>query len=150
MLTEILLGTALMFVTMSIGALGAWGLEVAMDRAHYWLIREPHRPKLFAVVLGATLGSLLIITTAVWTWALTFYALGIFHTLEPAVYFSLVTFTTIGYGDVVLPVGWRILGGMAAANGLILFGLLTALMVDALRQLHKTQRASRMPPYHYH
>ncbi len=148
MLVELLLGALLMFVTMGIGAFAAWGMETAMHLAHFWLVREPHRPKLFVVVLTATLGALLVITAAIWIWALTFYALGIFKTIEPAVYFTLVTFTTIGYGDVVLPVGWRILGGMAAANGLILFGLLTALMVDALRQLHKTQRASRRPPYH--
>lgn len=117
MLIEILLGTVLMFVTMSIGALGAWGMEVAMDRAHYWLIREPHRPKLFAVILGATLGSMMVITAAVWIWALTFYAMGLFRTLEPAVYFTLVTFTTIGYGDVVLPVGWRILGAWRRPTG---------------------------------
>lgn len=148
MLIELLLGALLMFITMGIGAFAAWGMETAMHLAHFWLVREPHRPKLFVVVLTATLGALLVITAAIWIWALTFYALGIFKTIEPTVYFTLVTFTTIGYGDVVLPVGWRILGGMAAANGLILFGLLTALMVDALRQLHKTQRASRKPPYH--
>jgi hypothetical protein len=44
--------------------------------------------------------------------------LDIFGTLEGAVYFSIVAYTTLGFGDILLPLDWRLLGGMASANGL--------------------------------
>lgn len=80
-----------------------------------------------------------IVTAGVWIWALTFRVLGLFPTMEECVYFALVSFTTLGYGDLVLPQGWRLLGGMAAANGFMTFGLLIAMLVEALRQIRLGQ-----------
>ena len=68
------------------------------------------------------------------------WLLQIFVTFEASVYFSLVAFTTLGFGDVLLPVEWRLLGGLAAANGLLIFGLLTAMLVETLRQIRTRQR----------
>ena len=84
-----------------------------------------------------------IITLGVWTWAMTFWLLGLFTTLEEAVYFALVSYTTLGFGDVLLEREWRLLSGMAAANGLLNFGLLTAVMVEALRQIRLGQAETR-------
>ena len=47
---------------------------------------------------------------------------------ETAIYFSMVTFTTLGYGDVVLTGSWRMLASLQAANGVIIFGWTTALI----------------------
>jgi hypothetical protein len=82
---------------------------------------------------------LAVITTGVWIWALTFYGLGLFQTFEESMYFALITYTTLGFGDVLLAQDWRLLGGMAAANGLLNFGLLTALLVEALRHVRLGQ-----------
>jgi hypothetical protein len=40
----------------------------------------------------------------------------------------MVSFTTLGYGDIVLGEGWRLLASFEAANGIILFGWTTALI----------------------
>jgi hypothetical protein len=69
--------------------------------------------------------------------------LGAFPKIEEAVYFSLVAFTTLGLGDIVAPQAWRILSVMAAVNGFLSFGLLTALMVEALRQVRLSQLETR-------
>jgi hypothetical protein len=89
---------------------------------------------------------LAVITTAVWIWALALFAVGAFDGLEQAVYFSLVAFTTLGLGDVIPPVEWRILSVMAAVNGFLAFGLLTALLVEALRQVRLAQIETRHRP----
>ena len=39
-----------------------------------------------------------------------------FHALEPALYFSLVSFSTLGFGDIILDEKWRLLSGLTAAN----------------------------------
>jgi hypothetical protein len=80
-----------------------------------------------------------VITLGVWVWAGAYFWLGAFPTLEESVYFSIVAYTTLGLGDVVLPQAWRILAGMEAANGFINFGLLCALFIEALRQIRLNQ-----------
>ena len=94
--------------------------------------------KLFAMMFylaGITLWLLLAFSVVTWLWALTLLTLGSFSTLEEAVYFSMVAFTSLGFGDVVLDKDWRMLSGMLAANGLLLFGLNTAVLVETLRQV---------------
>lgn len=139
MVTQIALGSGLMLISILVAALSALAMEWLFSRAHDWMLREPHGPKLMAVVLLAALWVLVIMTAGVWVWAVAYLWLGIFPTVEEAVYFSLVSFTTLGYGDVLLPQEWRILGGLAAANGLLNIGLLTALLVEALRHTRLEQ-----------
>jgi Ion channel len=64
-------------------------------------------------------------------WALLYSSLGAFEDFETAVYFSGVTFTSLGYGDVVLDVRTRLLAPLQAANGLMMFGITTALFIAA-------------------
>jgi hypothetical protein len=56
--------------------------------------------------------------------------------LGTAFYFSLVTFTTLGYGDITLEPGWRVLGAIEAANGTIMFGWTTALIVAFVQRAY--------------
>lgn len=56
--------------------------------------------------------------------------------LETAFYFSMVTFTTLGFGDVVLAGPWRILTSIQAANGVIIFGWTTALIFYFIQRLY--------------
>lgn len=59
------------------------------------------------------------------------------ETFEEALYFSGVTFTSLGYGDVVLPPGYRLLAVFEAATGLLMFGITTAVMVTVLESSRK-------------
>lgn len=143
MLIQIALGTGLLLLSILIGAFSAIVMEAAFTLSHHWLMREPHRIKLMVVVGGISLWVLGVITAGVWIWALAFYGLGIFATLEEAVYFSLVSFTTLGFGDILLPQEWRLLAGLSATNGLLNFGLLTALLVESLRHVRLGQFETR-------
>ncbi len=93
------------------------------------------------VMCVSAVGILLQMAIGVWAWALTMIALGIFQTVETAVYFALVAFTTLGFGDILLPIEWRLLGGMAAINGLLNIGFVTAMLVEGLRQVRLQQIA---------
>lgn len=139
MLLQLVLGTFLMMITVLVSALAFWILEALLIRARPWLARPPHRPKLMATLCIAVLWSFSTVTAGVWIWALTFYSIGVFATLEGSVYFSLVAYTTLGFGDILLPNDWRLLGGMASANGLLNFGLLTAMLVEVLRYVRLEQ-----------
>ncbi|MEM7584881.1 MAG: potassium channel family protein [Acidobacteriota bacterium] len=69
-------------------------------------------------------------------WALLYCGLGEFDEFPQALYFSIVTATTLGYGDLTLSEPWRLLGVFEAMTGLLLFGASTAavfqLMVKTL------------------
>ena len=137
MFIQIAIGSCLL-LSILIAGVSFWVMEWAFVRQRVWLARTPHRPKLILVLCIAAVW----ILAQVWIWAFAFVELGVFDTLELAVYFSLVSFTTLGFGDVLLPVEWRLLAGMAAANGLLSFGLVTAILVDALRQMRNHQLSS--------
>ncbi|WP_342078090.1 ion channel [Yoonia sp. SS1-5] len=141
MFVQIALGSVLLMASILIAGVSFWLMEARIARMRPWLTRAPHRPKLILVLCGAALWILAQMTAAVWLWAFAMLALDIFETLELSVYFALVAFTTLGFGDVLLPVEWRLLGGMAALNGLLNIGLVTAAMVEMLRQLRLQQIA---------
>ena len=51
-----------------------------------------------------------------------------------------MTFTTVGYADMVLVERWRFLSSMTAVNGLIAFGLSTVFSVELIRSVHAAQQ----------
>lgn len=139
MFIQLAIGTLLLVASVMVAGISFWFFEWRLTVAAPWLTRSPHRAKLMLVLCATAIWVLLQMTVAVWMWALTFLVLEIFGTLEEAVYFALVAFTTLGFGDILLPVEWRLLGGMAALNGLLNIGLMTAAMVETLRQLRLQQ-----------
>ena len=68
-------------------------------------------------------------------WAAMYVQLGAISSFEEALYFSIVTFTTLGYGDITLTQDWRLLCSIEAANGIILFGWSTALVFAFLQRI---------------
>jgi len=74
-------------------------------------------------------------TLHLYIWAFTLLALGALPGYEAAIYFSLVTYTTVGYGDLTLGEEFRILGAMASVTGILLFGFTTAFLVSFFARL---------------
>ena len=60
---------------------------------------------------------------------------GEFSDFGTAFYHSAVNYTTLGYGDIVMTPAWRLLGPLEAANGVLLFGVTTALVIAILQRL---------------
>ncbi|WP_050603436.1 ion channel [Ruegeria sp. 6PALISEP08] len=74
-------------------------------------------------------------TIQVWIWAIVWVLLEVLPDWNTAIYFSLVTFTTLGYGDIVLGEGLRIFGSFASVAGLLAFGLSTAYLVAMMTRV---------------
>lgn len=73
-------------------------------------------------------------------WAMVYYlnpAISSLSSFSESIYFSLVSFTTIGYGDVVIDSEWRILAGLEGINGIILVGWSTAMVFSFLQVIYK-------------
>ena len=78
-------------------------------------------------------------------WGVFFFARSLFPDFETSLYFSLTSYTTIGFGDVVLPRAWRMLGGIEGITGVLLCGLSTAFVfaiVNAMVQMRVQRRTN--------
>jgi len=136
MITELIIGT--------LTTLASTAVMIAFVLVTLRLVRRAeanysdHRPgiwQFFLILSSAVVLILLANTVCVWLWAILFHILGAFPTLEEAVYFSMVSFSTVGYGDVVVEHSWRILSGFVAVNGLLAFGVFTAVLIEIIRGL---------------
>jgi len=97
--------------------------SVSLSRAGWIMLR-----------LVVVLLSLHALEVAVWA---QFYASWrCFPDSETAYYYSLVTYTTLGQGDVVLPRAWRITGGWEAMIGVLMFGWSTAALIAFAQHVH--------------
>lgn len=68
-----------------------------------------------------------ILETAIWATCYTY--VGALEQFEEALYFSIITYTTLGYGDIIMDDQWRLLASIEAANGIIMFGWSTSLVI---------------------
>ncbi|GAO80291.1 MULTISPECIES: potassium channel family protein [unclassified Sphingopyxis] len=92
-------------------------------------------------ILVAAFGLFALHSAEIWIWAGIYQLLGAFTDFEHALYFSTSTYVTIGYGDLVLPPGLRVLGAIEGASGIILIGWSTAFffsIVDRMKLLERS------------
>ena len=92
-----------------------------------------------APICAALVFIVFIHTIQVWLWATVWVWWDTLPDWNSALYFSLVTFTTLGYGDIVLGEHLRIFGAFASVTGLLAFGLSTAFMVALMTQVFKEE-----------
>ncbi|MGE3249051.1 MAG: potassium channel family protein [Hyphomonadaceae bacterium] len=98
---------------------------------------RPHESHLrrAALILIVVFGIFALHTVEIWSYAALYRFLGEMHTFEQALYFSTVTFASLGYGDIVLSTRWRVLSAIEAANGVILFAWSTAFLFSVTSRL---------------
>ena len=139
MIGQLAWGTVLIVLSIAIQA-ALMAVVVQTIRRHgAWLSQPPHLPKLTGAFCGVSLWLLMGLSASIWIWAVFLYSTGALADLELSLYFSLVSFTTLGFGDILLDKPYRLLSGMMAADGLILFGLTTAFLIEFIRSLHVAQ-----------
>jgi hypothetical protein len=76
-------------------------------------------------------------------WAIPFRFFGEFADFETAFYHSAVNYASLGYGDIVMSERWRLLGALEAANGVLMFGVSTALFFSLMSELASHRHSRR-------
>jgi len=96
---------------------------------------------IFKILLFSFLFFTFIHTFHSLVWAFSYYIIpetaSQFYSFSESVYFSMVTFTTLGYGDISLSSDWRLLSGFEAINGIMLIGWSTAMMFSLIQNIYK-------------
>jgi voltage-gated potassium channel len=143
--TSLLIGSVMIFLTVAIHAVGAtlWLRHVAKWHASRHFDTGPMT--LFHAV-SRTSGMLLLLHfIEMVMWAVLFLSLpekGGLKNFSEALYFSIITFTTLGYGDITLSEQWNLLSGAEAMVGITVFGLTTAMLFAVIQRVWQLKRKS--------
>jgi len=135
-----LIGAALVAITVAIHAWGTTGWLRYLAARHV-VGDESWTTKRSLIILTLTVLVLIALhTIQISIWAIAYLSLVSveeLETFESALYFSFITFTTLGYGDITLAAPWRVLSGIEALNGIMLVGWTTAFLFAVVQRTWK-------------
>jgi hypothetical protein len=139
MIQQLLFALALAGVTVVLHAVGT--VNIVMPASGLWGpdARSPDRQR--PVWTLTCLVSLLLVLHLVEmsVWAIAYAAAGVLPDFETSLYFSMQSYTTVGYGDVLPTPSWRLLGPIEAAIGVLMLGWSAAIIVAAVGRLYNTR-----------
>ena len=119
-------------------AIHAGGVTSALG----WLRRHPHPRQAFwpwtwlFIQLAGWMILFHLIEVSIW--AVLYFQGGAIADLSAAFYFSAVTYTTTGYGDLTLPEPWRLVGGVEALTGILMCGWSTGFFFAVVSRLYES------------
>jgi hypothetical protein len=135
MVAGLALGTAVLALTVVIHTIGLIGLTASMGLLASRFRLKGHGLGRTVAMVGTVLGLFGLHGIEVWLWASAYWWTGALPTFETALYFSTATFSTLGYGDVILDQKWRLFGSLEGINGFLLIGWSTAYLIAAATRL---------------
>jgi hypothetical protein len=138
MLRQLLLAWCLLASTVVIHAYGVTAALGWIRRREITRTRLQSWTWLFTWLAGWII---LLHVTEITVWAMAYAWMGAMPDVASALYFSAVTYTTTGYGDLVLPQQWRLVGGVEALTGILMCGWSTGFFFAVVSRM----LASRAP-----
>lgn len=139
MLMPILTGLLLGTLCMACHTLGtSWWLTFSARKVNELKVAGLHFRHVLLMMAGGITFLTVLHVTEILIWAMGYTWLAHVPQLndpEETVYFSFITFTTVGYGDVVIDKYWRLMAGIQALNGIMLLGWSTAVLMAMAQRL---------------
>lgn len=131
MIRNLLLGTALIALSVIIQTGGLFFLAQAMSRLVRWFRLHRHNFARTIAMVATVLGLFALHTVEVWMWALAFTLVHATPNFEDALYLSTASFSTFGAEKAAVSSDWRLLVALEAVNGFLLIGWSIAFLVGA-------------------
>lgn len=139
-LDELFFSTLLVLATVAIHSLGLTVLT-RMLRLESSEERQLHVPvyslRTLLFTQGVVLALFVLHGLEIWLHALVFWWLGAIPDLSAAVYFSTISYSSLGYNDLVIAQQWRLLGAIEGITGLLMIGWSTAFFVTVVAQFNR-------------
>ncbi|MBS2101125.1 potassium channel family protein [Carboxylicivirga linearis] len=130
MIQNISISLALMVITCFIHTIAS---RLILNRFRKWTNKSHPIKRLLRIDLTVTILILAVLLEVI-VWSVVYLKINVVNSFEEALYFSLVTFSTLGYGDIVIADTYRLIAAMQAACGVIIFGWSTALLIASLQK----------------
>lgn len=130
MILNLCTGTIVISLTVVIHTFGLIAITHVTGRLVARFRMHGRRSRVMAMI-SVVMGLFAVMTAEVWLWGGIYLLLGIFSDFETALYFSTITFSTVGYGDVVPAHAWRVLAALEGIDGFLLIGWSTAYLIAA-------------------
>jgi voltage-gated potassium channel len=133
----LLISIGMVLLTVGIHTVGAawWLTSLGKRISNRQRLNQPTR--LFRSILSTACVLILLHVLEAFLWALLFMVLpaqGGLDSFHDALYFSMITFTTLGYGDITLNADWQLLTGVEGMVGIVVFGLTTAMLFAVIQK----------------
>lgn len=145
MLVELVLSTAMVLVTVILHGGGLLVLgrlletrEATPDKTRI----SPASIEGAIVAVMAALGLLALHGLEIWLYAFLYREIGAVETMRDAVYFSTITYASIGFSDTAVTPEWKLLGALEGINGALLLGWSVAFFVTVMTRF--------LPARHHH
>lgn len=138
MLIQLTLATAMVVTTILIHGAGitalARGMQLEVDAVeahHHFSLKRA------VAILVIVLALFTLHGIEIWLYAAVYLMIGAVQNLEAAVYYSTITYASIGFGDSEMARPWRLVGAIEGINGVLLLGWSTAFFVTVVARLPK-------------
>jgi len=139
-------GAAVLLVLLTLG-LQCAGVAALITWLRSVAARDLHDLRMFhsaALVMQTTAAVIVLHGIVILLWASCYRGL-CFPSWESAFYFSASSYTTVGYGDVILPLKWRLLGPLESMVGMLMSGISVGLLFAVITHLVEGESGSRLP-----
>jgi hypothetical protein len=102
-----------------------------------WPRKEHHfsLPRMFWILIRVVFGLLLLHLLQITVWAAFYNLRGCFPSFDVSFYYSATSYSTVGYGDVIPPMPWRVFGAIEAVTGVLMFGWSTGVLFSVVSHL---------------
>ncbi len=140
MVFNLIIGLIIIGINVLIHAYGTRFWILRIHRRHPNFSSYPLDNKSLWIVIFTASFLIILSFLEAFIWGVTYYILPDvteFADLEKSVYFSIVTYTTLGYGDITISTTNRLLSGFEAMNGILLLGWSTTIMFSIIQDLLK-------------
>ena len=137
MISKLLIAWCLLALTVTIHAVGLSGvlrrlpLSSALTDMRFWPVT--------GLLVRVAWWLVLLHLAEIAVWALFYWWQKCLPDAESSFYFSGVTYTTVGYGDLVLPKEWRLLGAVEGLTGILMCGLSTGLFFAVVSRMYASR-----------
>src|SRR4051812_22381970 len=136
MIQQLIFALALTSVTVVLHAVGT--VHIVIPATGIWkpVTAGPTLPRPVWTLIRLVSLLLMLHLMEVAAWAVAYEFANVLPDFETALYYSLKSYTTVGYGDVLPSVSWRLLGPIEAAVGILMLGWSTSIIVAAVQRIY--------------